>query len=54
MANRDLQLLTDAAKLLRPILGELVFMTARGNDQNARASTDQSRVPRSMTNATKK
>ena len=26
MANPNLQLLTDAAKLLRPILGELVFV----------------------------
>ena len=26
MANRDLELLTDAAKLLKPLLGELVFV----------------------------
>ena len=26
MANPNLQLLTDAAKLLRPVLGELVFI----------------------------
>jgi len=27
MANPNLQLLTDAAKLLKPILGELVFLS---------------------------
>jgi hypothetical protein len=32
MANPNLQLLTDAAELLRPILGELVFVG--GCDQN--------------------
>src|ERR1700682_5173670 len=30
MANPNLQLLTDAAKLLRPILGELVFVGGCG------------------------
>ena len=45
MANRDLQLLTDAAKLLRPILGELVFLTARGNDQNARRAPIKAGCP---------
>ena len=29
MANPNLQLLTDAAKLLEPILGELVFVGGR-------------------------
>jgi hypothetical protein len=33
MANPNLQLLTDAAKLLQPILGELVFVGGRGTDE---------------------